>query len=99
MKNPTTFVERREIADTCVKKLNLSITTLVDNMDNEVDQMYAGYPDRIYVIDVNGRVEYQGERGPWGFRPEEMEKALEGLVGENILSKWKATWRGWLERM
>ncbi len=31
---------------------------------------------RSYVIDADGMVTYQGGRGPFGFRPGEMEQAL-----------------------
>jgi len=33
-------------------------------------------PDRIYVIDRDGRVAYKGGRGPFGFKPGEMEQTL-----------------------
>jgi hypothetical protein len=33
-------------------------------------------PDRLYIIDAAGRVAYKGGRGPFGFKPGEMEQAL-----------------------
>jgi hypothetical protein len=33
-------------------------------------------PDRLYIIDTKGRVAYKGGRGPFGYKPPEMEQAL-----------------------
>jgi hypothetical protein len=33
-------------------------------------------PDRLYVIDRNGRAAYKSGRGPRGFKPQEMQQAL-----------------------
>jgi hypothetical protein len=37
-------------------------------------------PDRLYVIDSRGRVAYKGGRGPFGYKPSEMEQALVMLL-------------------
>jgi hypothetical protein len=49
---------------------------LVDELDDRVGHAYSGMPDRLYVIDRAGRVAYQGGRGPFHFRPGELEQAL-----------------------
>jgi len=49
---------------------------LVDDVDDRVGHAYSGMPDRLYVIDRQGRVAYQSGRGPFGFKPGEMEQAL-----------------------
>jgi hypothetical protein len=33
-------------------------------------------PSRLYVIDAEGKVAYKAGRGPFGFKPGEMEQAL-----------------------
>jgi hypothetical protein len=38
--------------------------------------MYSGMPERLYVIDSRRRVAFKGARGPFGFRPGELEQAL-----------------------
>jgi type I thyroxine 5'-deiodinase len=45
-------------------------------MDNRVDELYAGWPERLFVIGANGRIAYAGGPGPWGFKPDELEKWL-----------------------
>ncbi len=73
---PTTFVERQTVAEQCAAKLNPSMPLLVDDISDTVGNMYSGMPARLYVIDTHGKVAYKSGRGPFGFKPEEMEQAL-----------------------
>ncbi len=73
---PKTAAEREALADACVLHLKLSIPTLVDDMTNAVDQAYAALPDRLYLIDAQGRIAYKSGRGPMGFKPQELETAI-----------------------
>jgi len=77
---PTSQEERSKIAGQCMKDLDLSIPCLVDDMQNTAQKAYAGWPDRLYVIDKEGKVAYKGEPGPRGFKPEEAEAALKALL-------------------
>lgn len=49
---------------------------LVDDVDDRVGRAYSGMPDRLYVIDRDGKVVYKGGRGPFGFKPGEMEQSV-----------------------
>jgi thiol-disulfide isomerase/thioredoxin len=73
---PTTFQERSAVAEQCAAKLKPSITLLVDDINDTVGNAYSGMPARLYVIDTNGKVAYKSGRGPFGFKPEEMEQAI-----------------------
>lgn len=73
---PTTFVERQAVAEQCAVKLNPSMPLLVDDISDTVGNAYSGMPARLYVIDTKGNVAYKSGRGPFGFKPEEMEQAL-----------------------
>lgn len=66
----------------CSLALKMSILLLVDTMDDQVGHAYSGMPDRLYVIGTDGRVVYKGGRGPFGFRPQEMEQSLVMLLDE-----------------
>ena len=46
-------------------------------MTNDVDLKYAALPDRLYLIGADGRVGYRSGPGPWGFKPDELEEAIE----------------------
>ncbi len=38
-------------------------------MDNSVDRAYDAYPDRLFVVDVDGTLAVRARPGPWGFKP------------------------------
>ena len=54
--------------------------TVLDRHDNAVNAAYAGWPDRLYVVGVDGRIAYKGGPGPGGFRPAEVEAWLRNNV-------------------
>jgi hypothetical protein len=73
---PKTLAERLQAAaDFCTAR-EVSMPVLVDSLANDVAETYSAFPDRLYVIDGEGRVAYKGGRGPVGFDPEGMERAL-----------------------
>jgi type I thyroxine 5'-deiodinase len=41
-----------------------------------VSRAYLATPDRLYVVDRDGRIAYRGGPGPFGFNPREMEQTL-----------------------
>jgi hypothetical protein len=81
-KQPTTLVERTEIASTCALRLDLSIPTLIDDLANSTDLKYYALPDRLYLIGREGRIAYRGAPGPFGFVAAELEQALERYLAE-----------------
>lgn len=74
--DPKTIEERRAIAGQCEAALQYGIRTYVDEMDDAVSEAYAAKPTRLYLVGVDGRVEYAAGLGPWGFKPEELEAAI-----------------------
>ena len=68
------------MANTCGTKLKMSMPVLVDEMDDRVGHAYSGMPARLYVIDKSGKVAYKSGRGPFGFKPDEMEQSLVMLL-------------------
>lgn len=73
---PTTYQERSAVAEQCAATLKPSIPLLVDDINDTVGNAYSGMPARLYVVDTSGKVAYKSGRGPFGFKPEEMEQAL-----------------------
>ena len=78
---PKTYEERVKVAGSCMKDLKMTIPCLVDDMKNTAQKAYAGWPDRLYVIDKEGKVSFKGDRGPRGFKPSDAEKALKKALG------------------
>jgi hypothetical protein len=76
-----TMDQKEEHATSCVRKLDIRFTTLVDGMDNAVEENYAGFPDRLYLVDKAGVIQYKSAPGPQGFKPAELEAAIERELG------------------
>ena len=79
--SPRNADERANLAGVCVRNLGIEFPSVVDGFDNATDTAYSGWPDRLYVIDRDGRVAYKSAPGPFGFKPDDMERALVQLLG------------------
>jgi Iodothyronine deiodinase len=77
---PRTDGERLEIAESCVRRLGIRFPALIDGMDNSVERRYTGWPDRLMLIGIDGRLAFKTEPGPFGFEPSRLEAALLRLV-------------------
>jgi alkyl hydroperoxide reductase subunit AhpC len=73
---PTTSDERTKVAEQFCGMLKPTLPVAVDDISDVVGNAYSGMPARLYVIDTQGKVAYKSGRGPFGFRPSEMEQAL-----------------------
>ena len=83
--DPKTMDERRDVASQCVTTLEYEIPTLVDDIDDRVNQAYAGSPTRLYLVDQEGVVAYAGGLGPFGFKPAELREAMDKyLAAERV---------------
>ena len=78
---PKSMDERYGIASSCVRKLNIKMPAVVDTFDDAVERAYTGWPDRLYVIDKEGRIAYKSAPGPFGFKPLEARQVLAKLAG------------------
>jgi Ca2+-binding EF-hand superfamily protein len=74
--------ERFVVAQTCREHLDIDIPFLVDNVDDAVGAGYSGMPNRLYLIDGEGRVAFKNGRGPFGFHPRQLEQALLLMLAE-----------------
>lgn len=79
--DPTSTDERVEVAAACAINLKIRIPVVVDEVDDEIALAYGALPDRLYLIDRDGTVAYQGEPGPFGFDPAGLQTAILDLVG------------------
>src|ERR1700735_2853168 len=74
--SPKTEEERAFVAGACVRKLGIEFPASLDEFGNSTETAYTGWPDRIYLIDSQGRVAYKSKPGPFGFKPDQLEMAL-----------------------
>ncbi len=54
---------------------------VLDNIDNSTEAAYTGWPDRLYLIDREGRIAFKSQTGPWGFVPADLEAKLKQITG------------------
>ena len=73
------YGEREHAAQSCTIGLHISIPTLVEEMDNAIDEAYGAAPERLYLIGKDGRVVYHGGSGPHFFDLDELDGALQKL--------------------
>jgi len=76
------FDEREEAAQTCSIDLHISIPTLVEEMDNVIDEAYGAAPERLYLIGKEGNVFYHGGAGPHLFDLDELDEAIQRMNAE-----------------
>jgi len=81
---PATQEERVLVAQRCQKHIAAPWPMVVDRLDDEVGKAYSGMPSRLYLIDTDGTVVYKSGRGPFGFKPAELEQSLVWLLTEKM---------------
>lgn len=91
---PRTKSERVKVATECFSTLKMTMPLLVDDLDDHVGNLYSGMPSRLYLIDRDGKVAYKSGRGPFGFKPAELEQAiLIHLLEASLPMKEKSSFR------
>lgn len=78
--DPRTMEERRAVAGECQAALDYGVRTYVDEMDDHVNNAYAAWPTRLYLIGLDGTVVYTGGLGPYGFKPVQLQAAIEAYL-------------------
>lgn len=78
--SPRSIEERTAVADSCVRNLHIEIPALLDGFRDATEAAYTGWPDRLYLIDRDGRVAYKSGPGPFGFHPQELQAALTRML-------------------
>ena len=82
--SPKSEDERAFVAGSCVRKLGIEIPAVLDEFGNSTENAYTAWPDRLFLIDGNGRVAYKSRPGPFGFKPDELKTALLKLVPAHL---------------
>lgn len=81
IEEPLTLEERCENAHHCKEALGLGvIPALIDGLDNAAERAYEAWPNRIVLIDADGRIAWRSKPGPLGFVPIELNAAIQREV-------------------
>ena len=78
--NHVTIDDRFAAAREGVERLDLTLPVLVDQMDDAVSNAFAAWPERIYVVDRDGRIADVGGPGPFEFDPDAAAAAIDALL-------------------
>jgi hypothetical protein len=73
---PRSTEARVSIAADFAERFHYDIPLLVDPIENPANAAYAGWPERLYIVDEGGVIVYKGGMGPFEFHPEEVEAWL-----------------------
>jgi Iodothyronine deiodinase len=84
---PKDMGQRTDLAEVCVTKLGIKLPAIVDRFDDAVDRTYSGWPDRLYLIDKDGRIAYKSRPGPFGFKPADLEAALKKTLSQPVTAQ------------
>ena len=83
LEDPVSLEERFEVARQCADALELDgLPAVVDTLDDATSRAYDAWPDRLYLIDAQGLVAYQGGPGPDEFDPDGLEAAIVAELNE-----------------
>jgi type I thyroxine 5'-deiodinase len=79
---PKTLEQRVAIANDFTKRFKYSVPFGIDEMNNAANDAYAAWPERLYILDENGRIAYKGGNGPFKYAPKEVRAWLAERYGE-----------------
>jgi len=77
---PESADERADVASACMLRYNFSFPMLLDGMDNDAEEKYISWPDRLYIVGSDGKIAYQGGLGPFYFDVDEFEGEMAKLT-------------------
>ena len=69
IEDPKDQDERNTAAAQACSMLRFPFKVVVDDMNDTVAIRWSAWPERLFVVDVDGIVRYTGEQGPFGFWP------------------------------
>ena len=78
--SPKTTAEREGTAEMCVVRLAIKLPAVIDDIDNRTERAYTGWPDRLYIVGTDGRIQFKSKPGPYGFSTSDLEKRLNEIL-------------------
>ena len=77
------------MAGACVRKLGIKFPAVLDGFENTTEKAYTGWPDRLYLVDRDGKIAYKSRPGPFGFKPDELKAALARAAPGNAVAEFR----------
>lgn len=85
VKSTTTTEERRNVARDFAKRINVPMPILVDTHDDKIEKTYVCWPNRMFILDAQGKIADKGMAGPGGTAAsaQRAPQVLDRLLGGN----------------
>lgn len=77
---PTNEDERAEIAGACMLRYNFTFPMLLDKIEDPTETDYRALPDRLFLLDSDGKIAWKSGPGPHYFRAEDWAAEIEKMV-------------------
>jgi len=88
--DPQSMQERQGVANRFCRDLEYQMRVVVDRMDDPVNTTYAAAPTRLYLVGIDGKIDYAGAPGPLGFSPAQLGRAVEStLAASREANTWE----------
>jgi hypothetical protein len=78
--SPESEEDRVSAASTCVLQLDLRIPMVLDDMGDSVNTAYNALPERLYLLDSEGRIIFRTYPGTWNFDIDAWENAIRNEI-------------------
>ena len=88
---PKTLEQRVAIANDFTKRFKFALPFGIDDMNNAANDAFAAWPERLYIVDLNGKISYKGGNGPFKYDPKEVRAWLVHRFGEVKMQTTPAT--------
>ena len=79
---PKTIEQRVAIANDFTQRFKFTVPFGIDEMNNAANDAYAAWPERLYIIDEQGRIPTKAAMGPFNYEPKEVRRWLARRYGE-----------------
>ena len=80
-------IENRMFAAGMLANQKLPCPLLVDTMSNEANHFFSAVPEKLVIIDVEGKIAYIGGQGPSDYKVEDVRDWLECFRNEKKSKK------------
>jgi len=80
------YDERESVAQSCSIDLRIGLPVNIEEMDNAIDEAYGAAPERLYLVDVDGKVAYHQGAGPHFFDLDEWEQSIQ-VCAASVVSR------------
>ena len=77
IRDPRTIGQRQDAAQTCTTEYGFNFPTVIDDMLDSTAVKYAAWPERIFVVNPDGRIGFAGGCGPTKFHVKSGRRSMD----------------------